>query len=121
MEGYYTVKEVVEKYIQGCQAKVQMPLKSLVVKAVMAVALENKCQKVFASVQMHGFLLLFPVVQAAYGNHRRGKSVAHRSMRIQEKCRPQRAMACSYQVPLWLQVAFFLSVHSKHLQKYQQK
>ena len=30
MEGYYTVKEVVEKYIQSCQAKVQMPLKSLV-------------------------------------------------------------------------------------------
>ena len=39
MEGYYTVKEVVEKYIQGCQAKVQMPLKSLVVKAVMAGAM----------------------------------------------------------------------------------
>ena len=30
-----------------------------VVKAVMAVALENKCQKVFASVQMHGFLLRY--------------------------------------------------------------
>lgn len=39
MEGYYTVKEVVEKYIQSCQAKVQMPLKSLVVKAVMAGAM----------------------------------------------------------------------------------
>ncbi|MBE6680582.1 MAG: hypothetical protein E7598_08720 [Ruminococcaceae bacterium] len=30
-----------------------------VVKAVMAVALENKCQKIFASVQMHGFLLRY--------------------------------------------------------------
>ena len=39
MEGYFTVKEVVEKYIQGCQAKVQMPLKNLVVKAIMAGAM----------------------------------------------------------------------------------
>lgn len=36
MEGYLTVKEAAEKYIEGCQAKVKMPLRKLFLKAIMA-------------------------------------------------------------------------------------
>ena len=36
MDGYFTIKEVVEKYIQGCQAKIQMSIKSVIGKAILA-------------------------------------------------------------------------------------
>lgn len=36
MEGYLTIKEVLEKYIEGCQSKIQMSSKSLFGKAIMA-------------------------------------------------------------------------------------
>ena len=36
MEGYFTIKEVAEKYIEGCKAKVGMTNKRLLGKAVMA-------------------------------------------------------------------------------------
>lgn len=36
MEGYLTIKEVIEKYIQGCQTKMQMSSKRLFGKAIMA-------------------------------------------------------------------------------------
>lgn len=39
MEGFLTVKEVVEKYIQGCQAKVQMSAGRLFGKAILAGAM----------------------------------------------------------------------------------
>lgn len=36
MEGYFTIKEVAEKYIEGCQTKIQMPTKRLIGKSIMA-------------------------------------------------------------------------------------
>ena len=36
MEGYFTIKEVAEKYIEGCKAKIGMTNKRLLGKAVMA-------------------------------------------------------------------------------------
>ena len=36
MEGYLTIKEVAEKYIEGCQTKIQMPTKRLIGKSIMA-------------------------------------------------------------------------------------
>ena len=36
MEGFYTAKEAIEKYIDGCRAKVQMPQERLFGKAVLA-------------------------------------------------------------------------------------
>ncbi len=36
MEGFFTIKEVAEKYIAGCQAKISMSNKRLIGKAVMA-------------------------------------------------------------------------------------
>lgn len=39
MEGYFTIKEVTEKYIQGCQSKMQLSAKHLIGKSVMAGAM----------------------------------------------------------------------------------
>ena len=36
MDGYFTIKEVVEKYIEGCQTKMQMSSRRLLGKAAMA-------------------------------------------------------------------------------------
>ena len=36
MEGYLTIKEVAEKYIEGCKTKIQMPTKRLIGKSIMA-------------------------------------------------------------------------------------
>ena len=36
MDGYFTIKEVAEKYIEGCQTKIQMPTKRLIGKSIMA-------------------------------------------------------------------------------------
>lgn len=36
MEGYLIIKEVAEKYIEGCQTKIQMPTKRLIGKSIMA-------------------------------------------------------------------------------------
>ena len=36
MEGYLTIKEVAEKYIEGCQTKIQMHTKRLIGKSIMA-------------------------------------------------------------------------------------
>lgn len=36
MEGYFTIKEVAEKYIEGCKTKIQMSSKTLTGKAIMA-------------------------------------------------------------------------------------
>ena len=36
MEGYFTIKEVAENYIQGCKNKIQMSLSSLIGKSIMA-------------------------------------------------------------------------------------
>ena len=39
MEGFYTIKEAIDKYIAGCQAKMQMSANRLVGKAVLAGAM----------------------------------------------------------------------------------
>lgn len=39
MEGFFTIKEVLEKYIQSCQAKKQMSVKSLFGRAILAGAM----------------------------------------------------------------------------------
>lgn len=36
MEGYLSIKESVEKYIKGCKAKIEMPVKQLLGKAILA-------------------------------------------------------------------------------------
>jgi formate/nitrite transporter len=36
MDGYFTIKEVAEKYIEGCQTKIQLPTKRLIGKSIMA-------------------------------------------------------------------------------------
>ena len=36
MDGYFTIKEVAEKYIEGCQTKKQLPTKRLIGKSIMA-------------------------------------------------------------------------------------
>ena len=36
LEGFYTIKEAIDKYVDGCQAKIQMSAKRLVGKSVMA-------------------------------------------------------------------------------------
>ena len=39
MEGFLTIKEVAQKYIEGCHTKIQMSSKNLIVKAIMAGAM----------------------------------------------------------------------------------
>ena len=36
MEGYFTIKEVSEKYIEACQTKIGMSVKRLIGKSIMA-------------------------------------------------------------------------------------
>ena len=39
MEGFLTIKEVAYKYIEGCQTKIKMTSRNLIIKAIMAGAM----------------------------------------------------------------------------------